>query len=100
MTYPLQEGISGGLVNWVSQVLSERLLSNWNGCNIDFFLQPVAILMIVVGAKFVTVDGHMVPVAWTIAGLVFIGAIITSEKRQVFLWWSLYCFFQYLSDQN
>ena len=44
----------------------------------------MGILMIVVGAKFVTVDGHMVPVAWTIAGLVFIGAIITSEKRQGF----------------
>jgi hypothetical protein len=57
MTYPLQEGISGGLVNWVSQ--------------------PMSILMIVVGAKFVNVNGHQVPVAWTIAGLVLIGAIIT-----------------------
>ena len=33
MTYPLQEGISGGLVNWVSQVQSEsnysRISLSW-----------------------------------------------------------------------
>ena len=44
-------------------------------------LQPMAILMIVVGAKFVTVNGHQVPVAWSIAALMLIGAIITSEMH-------------------
>ena len=44
-------------------------------------LQPMGILMVVVGAKFVTVNGHLVPVAWIIAGLVLIGAIITSKKH-------------------
>ena len=43
----------------------------------------MSILMIVVGAKFVNVNGHQVPVAWTIAGLVLIGAIITSEAQQI-----------------
>lgn len=41
----------------------------------------MGILMIVVGAKFVTVNGHQVPVAWSIAGLMLIGAIITSEMH-------------------
>ena len=106
MTYPLQEGISGGLVNWVSQVhayhtLSDKrtqpslideisvfkVLKDWYNLDrveVDIpailpLSQPVSILMVVVGAKFVTVNSHQVPIAWTIAGLVFIGAIITSE---------------------
>jgi hypothetical protein len=57
MTYPLPEGTSGGLVNWVSQVVS--------------------IIMIVVGPKFGTVNGHKVPLAWTIPALTLVGAIVT-----------------------
>lgn len=56
MTYPLPEGTSGGLVNWVSQ--------------------PVSILMIIVGPKFGTINGHKIPFAWTIVALTLVGAII------------------------
>ena len=47
--------------------------------SLTFISQPMSILMIVVGAKFVTVNGRPVPVAWTIAALTLIGAIITSK---------------------
>ena len=38
----------------------------------------MGILMIVVGPKFGSVNGHKVPAAWTIAALTLAGAIVTS----------------------
>ena len=40
-------------------------------------MQPVSMLMVVIGPKFGTVNGHKVPVAWTIAALTLFGAIVT-----------------------
>lgn len=77
MTYPLPEGTSGGLVNWVSQVRphTDNFLFSYSPLS---HTQPMGILMIVVGPKFFSVNGHKVPAAWTIAALTLAGAIVTS----------------------
>lgn len=79
MTYPLPESTSGGLVNWVSQVRpdTENLMLIFKYFPLSH-AQPMGILMIVVGPKFGTVNGHKVPAAWTIAALTLAGAIVTS----------------------
>ena len=42
-------------------------------------LQPMSIVMIVVGPKFVSINDHKVPVAWTIVALTLLGAVISGK---------------------
>ena len=93
MTYPLPEGTSGGLINWVSQAslyISYTCDSYFCIIMIPFFSrsfahppslcfpQPLSIMMVVVGPKFIQLNGKQVPIGgWTIVMLVLIGAVLT-----------------------
>ena len=39
----------------------------------------MSIVMIVVGPKFVSINDHKVPVAWTIVALTLLGAVISGK---------------------